>query len=384
MKRRFLCSTVFAMIIAAWLVACGQPAPPPPTPSSPVTGAKPGPARGTWQEQWEYAVAEARKEGTVAIASNWGPKPRQAVTDALRQKYGLDAEINSAGASQQGEKILSERRAGIYHYDIAVQGANFGINIMKPAGVFDPIEPALILAEVKNPKLWLGEQFPWFDKARTMVPFLARVDTNLSINTTLVKPNEITSYKDLLAPKWKGKLLLRNPTTIGAGSGWFRENGADLGLEYMRALAKQEPVVLNNDRQLVEWLAQGKYAVLIAGNGDQLNMFINEGANIAILDPSDSRTLGPSSGIVSLINQAPHKNAATVFINWILSKEGQTVISRSVGLASRRVDVPTDHVVPVLIPQQSRKYTEYSEESLAGDAEAMKNSKEIFGPLLGK
>ncbi|MBI4329651.1 MAG: substrate-binding domain-containing protein [Chloroflexi bacterium] len=382
MRKVFALTVVISLAVGILITACSSS--PPPTPIAPPTTTKESTLKQSWQQEWESVVAGAKKEGAVSIASNWGPKPRQAIIDIMQQKFGLDAEISSAGASQQGEKLLTERRAGIFSYDIAVQGANFGVNLMKPSGAFDPADQALILPEVKDPKVWLGGQFPWFDKAHTMIPFFARLDTNLSINTSLVKPGEITAYKDLLDPRWKGQILLRDPTTVGAGSGWFRENGRDLGLDFMRALARQEPAILDNDRQCVEWLARGKYSVLIAGNSDQLNNFIKEGATISILDAKDSRTLGPSSGIVSLVNRPPHPNAARLFLNWILTSEGQTTMTRNVGLPSRRLDAPTDHIVSVLIPQQGRKYTEYTEEGVAGDAEALTLSREVFGRLLGK
>jgi iron(III) transport system substrate-binding protein len=246
------------------------------------------------------------------------------VIKAFKEKYNIDVKVLSGGASQVGARILAERQAGLFNIDVSVHGANFGVNIMKPAGGFDVAEPALILEEVKNPKVWFQEKFPWFDRDHTMIPFFARLDTNLSINTNLVKPGQIKSYKDLLKPEWQGKILLMNPTIIGSGSGWFRENGKGLGMDFMRALAKQNPVILDDGRQLVEWLAHGKYPALIAGSGETLLNFIRDGAPIAVVATEDSRTLGPSSGIVALVNRAPHANAARLFMNWILTREGQT------------------------------------------------------------
>lgn len=342
------------------------------------------PIKEEWEQQWDSVAAAAKKEGKVSIISNWGPETRDTVIRAIKEKFGIDVIASVAGASQAAQKILAERRAGLYLYDISVHGSNFGINFMKPGGVFEPAESYLILPEVKEPKAWLDGKFPWFDRGQTMIPFFARLDTNLSINTSLVKQGEITSYHDLLDPKWKGKILLKDPTIVGSGSGWFRENGKGLGVDYMKALVKQEPKILEDERLLVEWLARGKYSVLIAGSSDTLNNFIKEGAPITILDPKDSRTLGPSSGIVSMMNRPPHSEAARLLLNWILTREGQTIMTRTIGLPSRRTDVPTEHILPVLIPQPGKKYLEYTEESLAGGDEAIKLSKEIFGPLVAR
>jgi iron(III) transport system substrate-binding protein len=333
-------------------------------------------------EPWNSVLSKAKEEGEVSLVTAWGPEPRAAVIRAFKERYGIDAKVLSAGASQSGARILAERRANLFNVDVAVQGANFGVNIMKPAGAFDPAEPALILDEVKNPKAWFGAAFPWFDRDHTMIPFFARLDTNLAVNTDMVKSGEIKSYGDLLKPQWKGKILLTDPTIIGSGSGWFRENGRALGMDFMRALVKQQPVILKNGRQLVEWLARGKYPVLIAGHGESLAHFIKEGAPIAIVEAKDSRTLGPSSGIVSLVNRAPHENAAKVFLNWILTKEGQTIMTNTIGLPSRRVDVSTAHLLQATVPKQGETYIEYSEQSTKEAKEAEKRAREIFGSLL--
>jgi iron(III) transport system substrate-binding protein len=334
------------------------------------------------RSEWDSVVAKAKEEGEISLVTAWGPEPRAAVIRAVKEKFNINVKVLSAGASQSGARILAERRANLFNVDAAVQGANFGVNIMKPAGAFDPAEPVLMLEEVKNPKVWFGEKFPWFDRDRTMIPFFARLDTNLAINTNLVKSEAIQSYRDLLKPEWKGKILLTDPTIVGSGSGWFRENGRGLGADYMRALVKQAPVILKDERQLVEWLAHGKYPVLVAGHGESLTHFIKEGAPIAIVEAKDSRTLGPSSGIVSLMNKAPHANAAKLFLNWILTKEGQTILSTTIGLPSRRVDVSTSHLLKATVPQPGQTYIEYTEESTKGAKEAEKLTKEIFGPLL--
>lgn len=57
-----------------------------------------------------------------------------------------------------------------------------------------------------------------------------------------------------------------------------------------------------------------------------------------------------------LVNRAPHPNAAMVFLNWLLTKEGQTAWSKGMGYVSRRLDVPTDHVESYWVPKAGVKY----------------------------
>jgi len=68
-------------------------------------------------------------------------------------------------------------------------------------------------------------------------------------------------------------------------------------------------------------------------------------------------------GSVVLIQRAPHRNAVKVYLNWLLSKDGQLEWSKASGYLSRRLDVPRDHLDPVLIPQEGARYQpNYKEE----------------------
>jgi ABC-type Fe3+ transport system substrate-binding protein len=67
--------------------------------------------------------------------------------------------------------------------------------------------------------------------------------------------------------------------------------------------------------------------------------------------------LTPSYGSLMLIDQAPHPNAAKVFVNWLLTKEGQTAYATTMKQTSRRLDVPVDHVPPNVRLKPDGKYT---------------------------
>ena len=66
--------------------------------------------------------------------------------------------------------------------------------------------------------------------------------------------------------------------------------------------------------------------------------------------------LSPGFGTAMFINRAPHPNAGKVFLNWLLTKDGQTAFSTGMGYVSRRVDVSTDHVPPYWVPKAGVKY----------------------------
>jgi hypothetical protein len=83
----------------------------------------------------------------------------------------------------------------------------------------------------------------------------------------------------------------------------------------------------------------------------------------------------PASGI---FNRAPHPNAAKVYINWLLSKEGQTINARATGYISNRLDVPTDHAAPWRVPQPGSIKT-YTQEAIDKKHELSPILIEVFG-----
>jgi ABC-type Fe3+ transport system substrate-binding protein len=88
---------------------------------------------------------------------------------------------------------------------------------------------------------------------------------------------------------------------------------------------------------------------------------------------------GSSSATVVKINKSPNPNAAAVFINWLLTAEGQMLWSAATGQISLRADVTNDHVPPYLRPGSKGKYWKsYTEEAQTRTAEEVKILKELF------
>jgi ABC-type Fe3+ transport system substrate-binding protein len=83
------------------------------------------------------------------------------------------------------------------------------------------------------------------------------------------------------------------------------------------------------------------------------------------------------AGNAALFNQAPHPHAAMVYINWLLSKEGQYLYGRALAYVSKRLDVPNDYVEPWRVPQPGAIKT-YTQEAMRRD-KLMSLLRETFG-----
>ncbi len=321
-----------------------------------------------WEQQWNKVVAEARKEGKVTIYALWRPEVRTAIAPAFRTKYGIDVDFLPFGrGAEQIARLEAEKRAGLVLADVLGAGGTTIISGLKPVGLMGPMEPMLILPEVKSPQNWQGGQFPWMDKDHMGVNMLAAVQRLIVRNTDLVKEGEVNTYRDVLKPQFKGKITINDPTVQGAGNSvlthlavdlWTREEAYD----FFRQLMKQDPVIERDNRINVESLARGKFAIALGTQADILANFLELGAPIAPVIVKEGVRVSASTYSMAVPPVSASPNATVVFVNWMLSKEGQTVLVKSSLLPSMRVDVPTDGINPIYLPVPGEKLYPDTEE----------------------
>lgn len=386
MNNKFLIIPV--VILAFGLFSCArQEAPAPSAPVS-VKEVKPE-AQGGWQEEWQKTQAEARKERAVTVyITLFGPVIRT-ISKTFTAKYGVEIEILPGRGEELTAKILAERRAGIYVNDVVISGFNtmFGFRRL---GISAPLPPALILPEVIDPKLWYThDSLPFGDEDRHLFAFIASPNRDIIINADVVNPDEIKSWKDLLDPRWRGKILWNDPTMAGSGF-----NGVStlvynkiLDWDYYRQMvARQQIQLTRNQRQQVEWLAQKKFHIALSAESTPVAEFIKDGVNLKRVAVKEGTYVSAAAGVVFLNNRALHPNAARVFINWLLSREGQTLFAKESLRQSSRDDIPTDYLDSLILRQPGEKYFQaanaiekwiYDEQE-----EYFRIVKELFGPLL--
>jgi iron(III) transport system substrate-binding protein len=327
-------------------------------------------ATANWQSDWDRTVAAAKKEGKVAVITDVTAAIRDALTIPFQEKYGITVDLFGALGREVPPRIASERKAGRYLWDVFVHGTTTGLESMIPMGAFDPLDPALIFPDIKEPKTWRGGGLEFLDPNKTlmvMTPFQRGI---IFYNPKLVNANEFKSYKDLLDPKWKGKLIMDDPRRAGPGQATFTffYLHPELGVDFIRALGKQQITILKDYAQEVDAIGQGRYPVLI-GTADFVAVArAKQGIPIAIVDArrlKEGADVSPANGSLAIFNKAPHPNAAKVYINWLLSKEGQTVFARANGYVSARLDVPTDHAEPWRVPQAGaiKTYTKAAQQA---------------------
>jgi len=324
---------------------------------------------------WDKLVAAAEQEGEVDVHGGPGKLFEEALSQAFARAFPA-IRINYVGSSGRDTipKIIREREAGIYNWDVYIGGTTSTVETLKPAGAFQPLRAALILPEVLKDELWVGGlDGEWMDKERKFVlGFSASVTPTMLVNWDFVARDAIKSYDDLLKPQLAGKIVWDDPRRPGQGVDVAQRFLLNFGAAFLERLFTQQKIVYSgNTRQTAEWVVRGTYPIGIGTAFQQVKPFQDQGLgqNIAALTiPLPRPGRGAGYGTVALMDHAPHPNAAKVYINWLLSKAGQTAWTKTAE-NSRRLDVPRPS--PETFPQPGVTYIDdQAEENLASRKEA--------------
>ena len=306
--------------------------------------------QANWQKDWENSLAAAKKEGQVNI---YIYRFEGLLQDFKKEYPGINVVSVTGRGAELTARIIAERRAGKYIADVYSGGTNGNYNMLYKGKVLDPIKPMLILPEVVDVSKWHGGEHRYADPGSKFIfAYLANPSSSqLSFNTTLVNPKEFKSYWDVTNPKWKGKIVSLDPrdTGLGATMQFFYYN-PELGAEFVKKFfGGMDMQFAKNFRQMTDWLAQGKFAICM-GCKDSMRAK-NQGLQLDDFDTTkwkEGSSFSAGGGSLSLLNQAPHPNAARVFINWFLSRKGQIALQKlgdpDDPPNSRRIDVPKDDV----------------------------------------
>jgi iron(III) transport system substrate-binding protein len=295
-----------------------------------------------WQTDWEKTLEAARKEGKVTVSIPASPEMRKQLEEVFKKRYGIDVEIFTARGSAAVRRMADEFKAGVRYFDLHIGGSSSLVSGMLDEGILDPIEPWLVLPEVSESKQWWGGHM-WVDSAkRYAYMFQAYLTESIWYNTDLVKPAEIRSYNDFLNPKWRGKIGYLDPRSPGAGDSQWAFMWEVKGEDYLKKLAQHDLFLGRDQRVLAESLAKGRVAVMIGLTQYSFVPFIKAGLPVKALPALEEGTYGTGgSGNLAVIKKPAHPNATKIFVNWLLSREGQEVVSKALGQATRRLDVDT-------------------------------------------
>jgi len=321
-----------------------------------------------WEQEWQRVVEAAKKEGQISLYGGQEISHPD-ILAAFNKEFPFIKVLSVAGrAADLMTRIVAERRADKYLADVMASGPN-GPRMLYLGRALDQIVSSFILPEVTDGSKWYGGKHWYADpENQYLFQFEGSINsTGLSYNTKMVSPGEIRSYWDLLAPKWKGKLLGMDPRSSAPPTPvLILYHRPDVGPEFVRRLYKETEITLFRDRaQGTNWLASGKFPLCLLCR--DIDKAAKQGLPVDDIAPDQLKegltVGGGGSSVIVLVNRAPHPNAAKVFINWYLSRQGQMVWQNVMNKKeveasdSMRVDIPKDEVLPEARRLDGKKYS---------------------------
>jgi iron(III) transport system substrate-binding protein len=296
------------------------------------------------QGEWETTLAAGRKEGIVVVGIPASSELRLAIGEKFKNKFGISIELLSARGPENAMRIVTEHNAGVRYYDVLVAGGATPLS-MVAAGAAEELAPYLILPEVKDPKHWWGG-YIWEDNIiskKYIYAFLCYTSETWWYNSTQAEPEEIRSFDDLLSAKWKGRIGFLDPRNPGSGQNTWSFIWKVKGEEFLVKLAQQDLLINQNLRQLADGLAKSKLAFTLGLSHYTYAPFIKAGLPVKPVSRiKEGAHANNGSGVVTVVKNPPHPNAAKIFVNWLLSKEGQELYGKAMTQGSRRLDVKTE------------------------------------------
>jgi iron(III) transport system substrate-binding protein len=278
-----------------------------------AAAARPAAAQAPPAAEWDKVIAAAKKEGKVVMYSGAvGAPTTPKIAAAFEAKHGIRVEVLEARASELRERIRTEQASGRVLGDVSHNGSTTTA-LQLAEGTFQP-HGALPGA---------GRPVAPFAVDEVRVPIYV-IPYGILVNTEMVKPaDEPKSWKDVLDPRWKGKILADDMRALGGGAVLFVVAQQKFGREFHDKLAQQQPHMNRELRGNYRRVARGEYPLYIPFTlPDLLDL---KGLPVKAIIPAEGAPYVRFDG--AIFKGAPRPNAARLLMDFFMSDEVQTIFA---------------------------------------------------------
>lgn len=291
-------------------------------------------AAGMYEEQ----VFPYNEQGTITVYTPHEQQPMKTTIKEFQETCGIMVNIVSAGTGQLLERILQEQKTGKPVCDVFWGGG--AESVAANEDLFESFICAadtLIPAESKDPgQRWVGES-----PAPVVIMY----------NTMLVSPQEVpTGWKDLLDPRWKGKIAFADPNLSGSAYTLLctmltaMESQPQGGWMYIQQLVENlEGNILDNSASVYDLVAAGEYYIGLTQE-KSVQTALQAGAPVAIAYPSEGTSAVPDA--IAIPKGCTNHAGALRFIDFVLDDANQNMMA----ILFNRRPVRTDLLPPEGLP----------------------------------
>jgi iron(III) transport system substrate-binding protein len=303
--------------LAATSAAASKPVPTPPAIAAGQSSARAQPTAATNIDQiYAQLYPAAKQEGKLILYGVGTMDLFEPIRAAFASRFpGIEVQGVDQRGRETREKVVAEQQSQNYVGDVAISGTDTQAELAG-LGYTEAYQPVEIANAIPGLVPAGGVMSP-----RTITIF------TIAINTNLVPPDqEPKTWMDALDPKWKGKVAMDDPR--GSGPGGTIISGLDYlyGQDIEQKIADLKPFFAPQAGPIWTALDRGEYAIYLSSGHTDVISNRRAGAPVKQIDPSDGVGVTPIGQ--SLLKNAPHPNAAKLWIEWSLSDEGQNLLAQ--------------------------------------------------------
>jgi iron(III) transport system substrate-binding protein len=323
----------------------------------------PAKAASKWGEEWDKTLELAKKEGSVSVALGSSTlRETRPIWDIFQKKFGIKVVVSGGSGSKVTRRILAERARKRTEVDLVGIGTASVLTQLVPNHLVVPVEPLLFLPEVlDNSVWWEGKRWYADPEQKYMIMYtLVPGDSGIGINTNLVKDGDIKSYWDVFDPKYDGKRV-SGALSLSQGANSIADMVALAGKDWLIKWIESKPIFVADSDIGINYLIEGRAALgmFLSGELQNFDDLAKQGAPVKrITTPMKEGTrAGRGNCCFVLMADPPHPNAQKLLINWLMSKEGQTIMQNyNERSNSPREDVPKDKLAPDVLRTPGAHY----------------------------
>lgn len=282
-------------------------------------------------------VAAARKEGKVVLYSSAAIDATQKICNAFEKAYpGVKCEFYRATALPLLQRFNTEMEAKQIKADVIHASSVPGFLNAKAKGW---------LAKSKSPDI--GKYLPQFRDADGYYAAARVIPMGIAYNNKLVSAADAPkAWKDVLDPKWKGKMIAPDPGSSGTGLMGFYFWDKHFGLDFIRQFARNAPKMVGSTAIVGNEVASGERLIAAQIDSWEVVFRFRKDLPIAINFPKEGVPVAPSP--VAVVAGGPNPNAGQLLMHYVISQAGQQAIMDDLGSYSGRTDMPPLKGMPKL------------------------------------
>ena len=308
----------------------------------------------------QFLAQGAKKEGEVVVYTSLISEDLRVLSAAFEKKYGVKVKGWRAGSEKVLQRAITEARAGRHDADV-IETNGPELESLYREKILQPLKSPhlkdLMPQAIRPHGQWVGTRINMFVQ---------------SYNTNLVKKEELPkTYADLANPRWKGRLGIE-----AEDEDWFatvvKEQGEEAGLRTFREIAKTNGFSVRKGHTLLAGLvASGEIPFALTTYSHGAEKMKQKGAPVQwfAIEPAIGRANG-----VAVVRRPAHPHAAALFVDFVLSPEGQAILERggyvpaNLKLGSRAQKLPLKFVDPATVLDEDAKWKKLYSEIVLGNA----------------